>query len=264
MLILNNGEYNGKIVQSAQIDHATVSNTLYASQSERPEWHYHENLHICFVFDEGRAETRHQTTYSEKEGGLFFYHSEEQHRWASPGPISKSANIEIAAAFLKKYQLDENDIKEAIKTNAGAKALIIKMQKELHSPDQNNYLNLQTLLLELVSYQQQKTYRNKPRWAILLKQLLHDHWNEILSLQEISITVGAHPVTISKHFRKFFGCTLGEYQRTLKIEKSIGFIKNTPLALSQIAFSCGFTDQSHFIRNFKQHTGFLPKDFRKF
>lgn len=99
---------------------------------------------------------------------------------------------------------------------------------------------------------------------ILLKQLLHDKWNEVLSLQEIAGLVGAHPVTISKNFRKYFHCTLGTYQRRLKIEKSIDLIKNSTLSLSEIAFYCGFTDQSHFIRNFKELTGFLPKDYRKF
>ena len=264
MTVLNKGEYTGEIINKLQIEGSMISNTLYSTLENNPEWHYHENLHICFVFEGGKAETKHQTTYSKKEGSLFFYHAEEHHRWISPTPTSKSANIEIERSFLNTYNLSEDDIKTAITTNASAKALILKMQKELLQPDQNKFLHLQTLLLELVAYQTQKTYAIKPQWVILLKQLLHDCWNEVLSLKEIAIQVGAHPVTISKHFRKYFNCTLGEYQRKLKIENSIDLIKNTSLSLSEIAFYCGFTDQSHFIRNFKQLTGFLPKDYRKF
>jgi len=145
-----------------------------------------------------------------------------------------------------------------------AKALILKMQKELLYQDQYDYLHLQTLLLELVSYQKQKVNTYQPMWAKQLNQLLHDNWNETISLQEMAKQVGAHPVTISKNFRKYFNYNLGEYRRKLKIEKSIDLIKNTSLSLSEIAFHCGFTDQSHFIRNFKQLTGFLPKDYRRF
>ncbi|WP_299439964.1 AraC family transcriptional regulator [uncultured Aquimarina sp.] len=264
MIVLNKGEYTGDIIYSAQVEGSTITNTLYSENKNNPEWHYHENLHICFVFEGGKAETKHQTIYSKKEGSLFFYHSEERHKWISPLPVSKSANIEIERSFLLEYGLTEEDIKKAILTNVNAKALILKMQKELLYEDQYDYLHLQTLLLELVSYQKQKINTYQPMWAKQLNQLLHDSWNETISLQEIALQVGAHPVTISKNFRKYFHCNLGEYRRKLKIKKSIDLIKNTSLSLSEIAFYCGFTDQSHFIRNFKQLTGFLPKDYRRF
>jgi AraC family transcriptional regulator len=71
-----------------------------------------------------------------------------------------------------------------------------------------------------------------------------------------------HSITISKHFRKYFSCTLGKYLRKLKVEKSIPLIKNSPMSLTEIALHCGFAEQSHFTRSFKQMTSFLPKDFR--
>ncbi|WP_394750980.1 helix-turn-helix domain-containing protein [Spongiimicrobium salis] len=262
MTVLNKGEYTGDIVRSHQMEGCTITNTVYAAKKNNPEWHYHENLHICFVFEGGKSQTKHQTRYSKKEGSIFFYHAEEQHRWISPTPIAKSANIEIEDSFLKEYDLKQEDIKTAIHSNINAKALILKMQHELLQQHGGEYLS--KLLLELVSYQNEKKHASLPRWAELLMELLHDQWNESLSLQEIAIHVGAHPVTISKNFRKYFQCTLGEYQRKLKIEKSIDLIKNTDLSLSEIAFYCGFTDQSHFIRNFKQQTHFLPKGYRRF
>ncbi len=264
MNFLNKGEYTGEIIQSHHIDNSIITNTVYTSKKNNPNWHYHENLHICFVYEGGKAETKHQTIYSKKEGSVFFYHAEELHRWISPTPTSRSANIEIEHSFLKKYDLTEQNIKEAINTNVNTKALILRMQKELLCLDGIDHLQLQHLLLELVSHQKQKTYIHSPRWVILLNELLHEKWNEPIALEEISKHVGAHPVTISKNFRKYFHCTLGEYKRKLKIERTIDLIKYTSLSLSEIAFYCGFTDQSHFTRNFKQHTGFLPRDYRKF
>ena len=71
-----------------------------------------------------------------------------------------------------------------------------------------------------------------------------------------------HPVTLSRQFHNYFSCTLGEYIRKLKIAKAITLIKSTKNPLTEIAYQCGF-DQSHFIRSFKQLTGFLPMSFRK-
>ncbi|WP_103070438.1 helix-turn-helix domain-containing protein [Aquimarina sediminis] len=264
MTFLNQGEYTGEIIQSHHIDDSIITNTIYTKRKSNPNWHYHENLHICFVYEGGKAQTKHQTTYSKKDGSVFFYHAEELHRWISPTPTSRSANIEIGRSFLKKYNFTEQDIKKAIDTNVNTKAIILRIQKELLCSTHINHVHLQCLLLELVSCQKQKKYLSTPRWVVLLHELLHEKWNEVVSLEEISKYVGAHPVTVSKNFRKYFHCTLGEYRRKLKVEKTIDLIKNTSLSLSEIAFLCGFTDQSHFTRNFKKHTGFLPRDYRKF
>ena len=125
-------------------------------------------------------------------------------------------------------------------------------------------LSIQSLILELLSKPESPAKKNPPAWVNPLSHLLQDHWNEEMSLSQIAQLLQVHPVTISKNFRKYFGCTLGEYRRRLKIEHSIGLIKTTQASLSQIAVECGFADQSHFIRNFKSNTGYLPKDFRRY
>jgi AraC-like DNA-binding protein len=55
---------------------------------------------------------------------------------------------------------------------------------------------------------------------------------------------------------------LGEYIRKLKIEKSLIFLHKND-SLSEIAFDCGFADQSHFIRCFKENIGITPLKYRK-
>ena len=51
--------------------------------------------------------------------------------------------------------------------------------------------------------------------------------------------------------------------RKLKVEKALTLIKNTSSDLTEVALTCGFADQSHFIRTFKQVIGFLPRQFQK-
>ncbi len=264
MDILKKGEYTGDIISSFEIDGSIITNTHYSIKKNNPEWHYHENLHICFVFQGGKADTLKESRYTEKKGSIFFYHAEEKHRWVSTEIVSKSANIEISSAFLKMYDLPEYDVKLAIQNNIDAKTIILKIQQELLINSKASRPHVKSLLLELVSKSKSLNNKDLPQWIKLLIELLNDRWDEQLSLNEMSEIVGVHPVTISKFFRKYFSYTLGEYQRKLKIDKSIELIKNTQMSLSEIAFCCGFTDQSHFIRNFKIMTGFLPSHFRKF
>lgn len=262
MEILNAGEYTGNIIQSLNFEDVIITNTIYSSKKSNPDWHYHENLHICFVFQGGKAETPHTTKYTQRDGSIFFYHSEEKHRWISPSPISKSANIEIGSTFLNDYQFQERNIKDTLEKKANAKTLILKMQREMLTSDEQSFASIKSLLLELISKEGALNVKCPPRWLIKLTELLHDNWDQQFSLTEIALILGVHPVTISKHFRKYFSCTLGEYRRKIKIEKSIDLIKHSNKTLTEIAFECGFSDQSHFIRNFKTLTGFLPKDFR--
>ena len=105
--------------------------------------------------------------------------------------------------------------------------------------------------------------KTRPDWVIKVREFLHDNWDKPISLWELSLVAGVHPITISKHFPFYFSCTLGEYLRSLKIEKALGLIKSTRRSLLDIAMECGFADQSHFTRVFKLMTGFLPNDFRK-
>ena len=193
---------------------------------------------------------------------LFFYPAGEKHIWTPNAGLSKSVNIEIGSNFFKAFNSNEARIGKALEKNPDAKFLILKMRRELLSFDQSSECCIQTLLLELVNLPA-SICGSAPQWVRKVTELIHDEWQKNFSLDSLSQTAGVHPVTISKYFRKYFSCTLGEYLRKLKIEKSLSLIKNTTRSLTDIALSCGFSDQSHFTRTFKQLMGFLPNEFRK-
>ena len=136
------------------------------------------------------------------------------------------------------------------------------MQQEMLFNDGDSFAAIQTLLLDLISHSKNRYAGVEPNWVNVLSELLNDRWNENMTLPELSRFADVHPVTISRYFKRYFNSTLGEYRRKLKIEKSISLVKKRELSLTEIAFICGFADQSHFTRNFKQITGFLPNEFR--
>jgi AraC family transcriptional regulator len=76
-------------------------------------------------------------------------------------------------------------------------------------------------------------------------------------------SVGVHPVTLARAFRRAFGCTVGEYVRSLRIDRATHQLAQTELSLAEIALEAGFSDQSHFSNLFRRHTGFSPFRFRQ-
>lgn len=262
MFTLGTGESTGKIVNSLSINGAIINTTHYSVEECGQGMHYHENPHICFLFQGEDIESRNNHSYRRKTGDIYFYFAGEKHASLSRKSISKHTNIEFGEAFLRKYDLSESRIERAVKNNLDAKFLTLKIQREMLINDDCSHLSIQTLLLNIID-SSESINETAPKWIKQLDELLNDRWNEKIILEEIAVAVEKYPTTISKYFRKYFSCTLGEYLRKIRIYKSFPLIKNSQMPLTEIAFHCGFADQSHFTRNFKELTGFLPKDFRK-
>ena len=83
-------------------------------------------------------------------------------------------------------------------------------------------------------------------------------------MKEISKNLDIHPAYLSREFSKYFdNLSFGEYIRKQRIEKAIGLLNNSAYSLTEIAYLTGFSDQSHFTRIFKLHTGKNPSAYRK-
>jgi YesN/AraC family two-component response regulator len=97
-----------------------------------------------------------------------------------------------------------------------------------------------------------------------LKQIIQDQVDTNLSLAEISKSLDINPSYLSREFSKHFdNLSFGEYIRKLRIEKAIDLIQTKTYSLTEIAYLTGFSDQSHFTRIFRQHTGKNPSAYKK-
>lgn len=123
-----------------------------------------------------------------------------------------------------------------------------------------------TLLDVYKKFLQDKKRKAVPGWAKELKEIIQDQidTNLTLSLKEISETLDVHPSYLSREFSKYFDdLSFGDYIRKLRIEKSIQLLHDPEYSLAEIAYLTGFSDQSHFNRTFKLHTGKNPSTYRK-
>ncbi len=114
--------------------------------------------------------------------------------------------------------------------------------------------------------QQEKDSRKIPAWAKELKEIIQDQvdTNLNLSLKGLSETLQVNPAYLSREFSKYFDdLSFGEYIRKLRIDKAIQLLSTTDSSLTEIAYITGFSDQSHFTRIFKKHTGKSPSSYRK-
>lgn len=114
----------------------------------------------------------------------------------------------------------------------------------------------------------EKKSKNKktPPWVKELKNMIQDQIDAqfTFDLKQLSNDLELNPSYLSREFSKYFeNLNFGDYVRKLRIEKAVNLIENTDYTLTEIAYMTGFSDQSHFTRIFKLHTGKNPSEYRK-
>ncbi len=264
---LENGKYLGNNSRTFYKDGLIISKTTY-QEKVFEGWHFHENNHLSFILEGGNREYRKNGDRAVIPGNIMLYHSGEWHRNNNTQHPSQNINLEIEDSFLTHYEASfptgpYNELK-TFQTHAPLTA--IKIYHDCLVADQHSSLSIHQQLLSLLQTAQTPLQSEKQLFAgraFNVVELLHDRWNENISLHDLSAVTQLHPVTVSRHFAAYFNCSLGEYMRKIRIGKALSLVRQTDDPLTDIAYQCGFFDQSHFTRTFREQTGFLPKDFRK-
>jgi AraC family transcriptional regulator len=102
-----------------------------------------------------------------------------------------------------------------------------------------------------------------PRWLKRALELLRDDCGRDMSLAEVARTADVHPVHLTRVFRRHLRCTPGDYLRRCRLDRAAALLAARGPGLSEIAQACGYFDQAHFSRAFKQAYGVPPKAYRQ-
>jgi PAS domain S-box-containing protein len=92
---------------------------------------------------------------------------------------------------------------------------------------------------------------------------IHRHFDEALRLPALAEMAGLSVYQFDQRIRGLFHVTAGQYLVKVRIDSACDRLSNTKEPISQIALSCGYSDQSAFSRQFKQAVGISPLAYRK-
>ncbi len=142
--------------------------------------------------------------------------------------------------------------------------LALKLYCETCTPQDADDLQVESLMAEMLALTGCPPDRSHdaPPWLRRVKQQLESEFRNRLTLTELAAEVAVHPVHLSRSFRKFSGCGVGEYLRRLRVRHACELMLSSELSLADISFDTGFADQSHFTRACHAIAGVSPGALR--
>ncbi|MBD2516613.1 helix-turn-helix transcriptional regulator [Nostoc sp. FACHB-973] len=102
--------------------------------------------------------------------------------------------------------------------------------------------------------------KQKLRQAI---EYIQAHLGENLSLGAIANELGISQYYFCHLFKRSTGMSPHQYLIHQRVEQAKHLLRHPGRTVTSVALDCGFANQSHFAKCFRQYTGMNPKEFRK-
>ncbi len=101
--------------------------------------------------------------------------------------------------------------------------------------------------------------------AVKLKQIqdyIEEHLEEDIAIEDMAALVPMSQFHFARAFKAAIGETPHKYLIQRRMERAKVLLTVTQLAIAEVAYRVGFSNQSHFTTHFRKATGVTPKDYR--
>jgi AraC family transcriptional regulator len=229
--------------------------------------HAHERPLFCVVL-EGAYEEQHsnKTLYCTPTTTLF-HAAEEEHleRFADCG--GRSLIVELEPAWIDRVQeISRVGIHNSVAQDSGTlRSMGSRLYREFLTGDPVSRLMIEGLLFEITGEffrAERRSERRLPAWLAQAVEMIQDNFPRRLTLASIAEEVGVHPVHLAQSFRRFHGCTVGDYVRRLRIDYVCQELVRSDTSFIDLATAAGFADKGHLTRTFKRAVGVSPPQYR--
>lgn len=255
-------------IHSIEIAGLVLTETRHEPRMALPE-HSHETPGVTLVLDGDLIETYAESAISADPWSMIVRPAHREHSNTVGSVGCHALVIEVLAERLERLSPLTPLFRDPCRIGgAGVAGTAKRLYAEFKSGDVYSDLALEGLVLELFAQasRQEKgclTRSSEPHWLVRARGIMRDRFAQNIGLSEVASCVGVHPVHLARTFREHYGQTVGEHIRKLRIDYAADRLSESPMPLAEIAERAGFSDQSHFCRLFRRHTGMTPSQFRK-
>jgi AraC family transcriptional regulator len=266
MKLLQSGQHFGKATAKVSLNGITLTEAGYFPDIEVP-WHYHENayffMHLRGRLDECNKKGKTICT----PGTLLFHNWQDPHYDTNFSRDARFYHIEVERKWFQRFDINPTSSEGSTRIDHPAlKEIFKKIHNEIKLNDKVTQLSVDGLLAQAfaILHRDARNASSKiPDWVKKVQEILLEQNVEKITLQFLASESGIHPVHLSKEFSKYFRTGFGDFMRKRRLDSATTLLTLGDLSIAEIAHECGYSDESHFIRCFKQMNGMTPLKYRK-
>jgi AraC family transcriptional regulator len=101
------------------------------------------------------------------------------------------------------------------------------------------------------------------RKILQISEYIHANLDQPIKLADLADVAGMSQFHFSRMFKQSMGISPHQYLLQQRVEQAKQLLKQSKLAIAEIALQCGFNSQSHLSKHFREATGMTPSDYRK-
>lgn len=83
-----------------------------------------------------------------------------------------------------------------------------------------------------------------------------------INVDDMASAAAVSRSSLNRKMKMLVGVTPADFLREARIKRACSLLATTKMAISDIAYRCGFSDPKYFSRTFRQSTGMTPTDYR--
>ena len=111
---------------------------------------------------------------------------------------------------------------------------------------------------QLIAYLNTLVNNDRPSLATIMQ----NNYTHNLTLADYAKLACTSVPTFKRDFRKIFNDSPAKWVMKKRLHHASGLLQNTHMSIGEITFECGFENQTHFSRVFKEHMGVSPSQYR--
>lgn len=267
MTTTNAQDWLGKVVARRSTGSFVFVQHSYPQLSKRDP-HCHPWLHLSIVQRGHYERSLGKRVSCYRSGDMGLLTTEESHT-DSYAPGTKCLHLVIPSHFETQLARDfagrgRAPIDPIHPINA---AFSVALYREFKNADAHSHFVIESLLVDLVSRElgiMAERSRLRPPWLRILLEYLDETSDQSWSLINLAHEIGVHPVYLCRAFSQHFGMTLGQYVRELRILRGWQLLSlGHGGRIADIANETGFSDESHFSREFTRVYKKPPDRYRR-
>ncbi len=104
---------------------------------------------------------------------------------------------------------------------------------------------------------------NRRDSVILLKRYINEHYNEVITNDDLARVAFCSTPNLYRIFQKSFSLSPHNYINKVRLEKALFLLESSDYSVSEIAAEVGFDDPIYYSKLFKKSYHLSPKNYRE-